>query len=161
MLYAFNLAKEQGIDALAEDIKMRGVLRTPLTYSKGEIDNFLALIKNNMCNYIMAVACIALNENFGFGKVRLHRFKNAFAKATYDSVNLDYIGENYVTLEDYAAYLNSKYDLDIDASVVAVCQEHGNSNNGEYHMAKIEKVIEMLRREGYEDAAEYLEKKVS
>ena len=157
MLYAYQIAKEKGLEELEKDIKMRGILRAPLAYSKGDIDSFLEYLKTNFYNSIMSVACIALEDTFGFKKVRLKRFKEAFAKATTNMMDLDYIGENYVTLEDYAVYLNEKYDLDVEVEVVSVCQENANSAHPDYHMVKAERLIEIMREDGYEDAAAYLE----
>lgn len=157
ILYAYKIAKEKGIEELEKDIKMRGVLSIPLGYTKGDMDRFLEYLKTNFYNSIMSVACIALEETFGFKKTRLQRFKEAFAKATTDMMDLDYIGENYVTLEDYAVYLNDRYDLDIDVEVVSVCQENANANHPDYHMVKAERLIEVMRQDGYEDAAAYLE----
>ena len=157
MLYAYEIAKTKGLEELEKDIKMRGVLQVPLGYTKGDIDKFLEYLKTNFYNSIMSVACVALEETFGFKKTRLKRFKEAFAKATTNIVDLDYIGENYVTLEDYAVYLNERFDLDIDVKVASVCQENANSNNPNYHMVKVERLIEVMRQEGYEEAAEYLE----
>lgn len=157
MLYAYEIAKTKDLEELEKDIKMRGVLRVPLAYSKGDIDKFLEYLKTNFYNSILSVTCIALEETFGFKKTRLQRFKEAFAKATTDIVNLDYIGENYVTLEDYAVYLNDRFDLDIDVEVASVCRENANSNHPNYHMVKVERLLEVMREDGYEDAAAYLE----
>lgn len=157
ILYAYKMVKENGLEELEKDIKMRGVLRAPLSYSKGDIDKFLEYLKTNFYHSIMSVACIALENAFGFKKVRLKRFKEAFAKATTDMMDFDYIGENYVTLEDYAVYLNKEYDLDVDVEVVSACQENGNSAHPDYHMVKVERLIEVMREDGYEDAAAYLE----
>ena len=157
MLYAYKIAKEQGMEALEKDIRTRNILKMPLGYSMEDMDKFLEYLKTNFYNSIMSVACIALEETFGFKKVRLKRFKEAFAKATTDVMDLDYIGENYVTLEDYAVYLNEKYDLDIDVEVVEICQENANSKHPEYHMVKVERLVEMMKQDGYKEAAEYLE----
>lgn len=157
MLYAYEIAKTKGLEELEKDIKMRGVLRVPLAYSKGDIDKFLEYLKTNFYNSILSVTCIALEETFGFKKTRLQRFKEAFAKATTNIADLDYIGENYVTLEDYAVYLNERFDLDIDVKISSVCQENANSNHPNYHMVKVERLLEVMREDGYEDAAAYLE----
>lgn len=52
-----------------------------------------------------------LHDTFGFGQKRLQQFMTEFDKATSDLMNLDYMGEHYVTLagyEDAAAYLERK-----------------------------------------------------
>lgn len=160
MLYAFNIVKKEGIEALEKDIKTRGVLCTPLRYTQGEIDKFIGYLKTNFYNTMLAVSCIALEEAYGFKKTRLQRFRKAFMKATEETLDLDYIGENYVTMEDYAVYLNNLYDLGIDVEVVSVCQKNGNENNPQYHVPKVEILVERMREAGYKEAADWLEKKL-
>lgn len=136
---------------------MRGVLQAPLGYTKGDMDRFLEYLIANFYTVVISVACIALEDAFGFKKTRLQRFKDAYEKASDDTMDLDYIGENYVTLEDYAVYLNDRFELDIDAEAMCVFQESRNTRNPNYHMVKVERLIEVMRQEGYEEAAEYLE----
>lgn len=161
MLYAYKLAKEEGIEALEKDIKTRGVLCTPLRYTKGEIDKFLEYLKTNFYHTMLSVFCIALEEVYGFKKTRLQRFKKAFMNVAERTLDLDYIGENYVTMEDYAVYLNEQYDLGVDVEVVSVCQQNENENNPQYHVPKVEILVERMRQAGYKEAAEWLEKKVA
>ncbi len=161
MIYAYNLVKEKGIEGLERDMKLRNVLRAPMKFTASQIEEFWDMLSRNLYNTIMTVTGIALHEEFGFGKDRLHRWKKAFDRATVNATDMDYIGTNYVTLEDYAVYLNSKYDMGIDTDVVAVCQDSNNDTNPAYHMCKVDRLIEIMRKDGYEDAAEYLEKKVS
>lgn len=161
MIYAYNIVKEKGIEGLSADMKARNLLRAPIKYTESQLREFWNMLTKNLYNTIMTVNCIALHEEFGFGKERLHRWKEAFDKATLEAMDLDYVGMNYVTLEDYAVYLNKKYDLGIETDVVAVCQENDNANNLDYKMVKVERLVEMMKQDGYKEAAEYLEKKVS
>lgn len=160
MIYAYNIVKKQGIEALEKDMRMRNVLRAPLKFTASQIQEFWDTLSTNLYQTFSTVTCIALHEEFNFGKERLQRFKRAFDKATTDATNLDYIGVNYVTLEDYGVYLNSKYNLGIDTGVLEVCQESHNSENPHYKMANMDRLIEMCRLDGREDIAEYLEKKI-
>lgn len=159
MIYAYNTVKEKGIEGLERDMKLRNVMRAPMKFTASQIEEFWGFLSKNLYNTVITVAGIALHEEFGFGKDRLQRWKKAFDRATVDATDLDYIGTNYVTLEDYAVYLNSKYDLGIDTDVVAVCQESENDTNPNYRMCKVDRLIEIMRQDGYEDAADYLEKK--
>ena len=70
----------------------------------------------------MAVWFMALNTAFGFGKKRFARLKEAFDKHTRDVMDFDYLGNHYVSLEDYANYLNKKYgcDIDVDLSLIHI-----------------------------------------
>lgn len=75
-------------------------------------------------------------------------------------MNLDYMGEHYVTLEDYAVELNQKYDLRLDVIRAALATDMADKQDA--RVGKVDKVtgiINALRLAGYEDAAVYLERK--
>lgn len=83
-----------------------------------------------------------------------------FTQATEDVRNLDYMGEHYVRLEDYAIELNKKYDLGLDVIKAAVETEMFDENNPKYrNVDKVTGIINALRLAGHEDAAAYLESK--
>ena len=44
MAYALRLAKEKGIDALEEDLKMRNAIDLPLRVSKADLDKFRTML---------------------------------------------------------------------------------------------------------------------
>ena len=41
MIYALNIAKKDGVDALESDIRKRGFTRAPLKFSQKDIDEFI------------------------------------------------------------------------------------------------------------------------
>lgn len=159
MLYAANLVKRGGIEALESDIKKRGLLKTPLAYTDKQIDEFWKELSSNLYATMTCVTGMVLHDVFGFGKQRLHKFREEFQKATNASLDLDWLGNHYATLEDYAVYLNEKYDLGLDVARIAVCQEsHDEKEN--YRMANIDRVLAELKSNGFEEAAEFLERKM-
>ena len=79
---------------------------------------------------------------------------------TKNATNLDYLGEHYVTLEDYAVYLNEEFDLGIDTARVATCQESYDEHDERFRAVDIEEVLKVLREDGYEEAAEFLQGKL-
>ncbi|GAB5611652.1 hypothetical protein JCM37173_21780 [Allocoprococcus similis] len=87
-------------------------------------------------------------------------FKEKFDELTKNATNLDYLGEHYVTLEDYAVYLNEEFDLGIDTARVATCQESYDEHDERFRAADIEEVLKVLREDGYEEAAEFLQGKL-
>lgn len=159
MLYAANLVKRDGLEALESDIKKRGLLKTPLAYTDKQIDEFWKELSSNLYATMTCVTGMVLHDSFGFGKQRLHKFREEFLKATKISLDLDWLGQHYATLEDYAVYLNGKYDLGLDVARISVCQEsHDEKEN--YRMANIDRVLSELKSNGYEEAAEFLERNI-
>lgn len=160
MVYACRLAQEQGIDALVKDIKRRGVLKADIVYKDTQVQEFWdQLSKNIYTNMITAVLWV-LYDKYGFRKERLNKFKKAYDEAVKITLDLDYMGEHYVTLEDYAVELNSKYNMGIDVNHVALCEEMCDKKDPNYREYKhINGVIAALMAAGYTDAAAYLESK--
>lgn len=161
MGYALKIVKEQGIEALEKEINMRGFWRTPLKMSKQEHDNFVLYVTQNMYHTMLTVVGMVLHDELGFAKKRLLKFKEKFDKLTMTAFDFDYAGQHYVTLEDYAVYLNEKANLGIDVARVAVCQEVSSEEKERKNMADVNGLIVAMRNAGFEDAAEWLEKKVS
>lgn len=106
MIYALNIAKSDGIEALESDIRKRGVTRAPMKFKQKDIDEMLEFMSKNLYQTSMSVWFMTLNEVYGFGKKRLKRLKDAFDKNTSILMDFDYIGNHYVDLEDYANFLN-------------------------------------------------------
>lgn len=157
---AYNLAKTKGIEALGKDLKIRNVLKVDIGVPEKLMrEQFEYLSANVYANTMTSVAW-TLHDVFGFGKERIHKFKKAFDKVVKDSYDLDYLGEHYVRLEDFALELNKKYDLGIDYMRVAVSQELLDEDREAYRMCKIDRVLQELRENGYEDAAFFIEKKL-
>lgn len=160
MLYAVNVVKESDLEALEKDIKKRGVLKAPLAYTDKQIDEFWNQLSANLYATMTCVTGMVLHDEFGFGKQRLHKFREEFQKATNASLDLDWLGDHYVTLEDYAVYLNEKYDLGLDVARIAACQESHDEKGKACRMANLDKVLSELKENGFEDAAKFIEGKM-
>lgn len=160
MLYALNVAKEHGVDYLEKEIKKRGVIKSPLAYTDKQIDEFWEQLSANLYATMTCVTGMVLHSAFGFGKQRLQKFREEFLNATNKTIDLDWLGEHYVTLEDYAVELNGKYNLGLDVARIAVCQESHDKGNEKYKMADMSHVLVELKEHGFEDAAEFLERKM-
>ena len=160
MVYACRIVQEKGIDALVQDIKRRGVTKVDLYCTDKVLDDTWNGISENIFNNILITALYVLHNENKFGKDRLNKFLDAFQKATDILLDLDYMGEHYATLEDYAVEINQKYKLGLDADRAAAYMDVADKKNPEYKNYKnVNGIINALRLAGYEDAAEFLESK--
>ena len=159
-ILAYNMVKEKGIDALEKDIKLRNILHVDVKVNGKTLREDYNLIARKTVMNIMSSALWALHDTFGFGRKRLMRYKEAFENVVKDVCDLDYLGERYVRLEDFAVELNERYNLGIDVECVAACQDVYDKRDPEYRSCKIDRVLQELRNGGYKEAAEFIEQKL-
>ena len=159
MLYALNIAKKDGIDALEKEIKKRGFFRISIGLPQKDYDEILDFLVQNLHNTYKTVAGITLHDTFGFGKKRLTDFEIAFDRKTRDATDFDYLGQHYVTLEDYATQLNEEFGMHIDVERVSKCQQCYKGEEAK-EMADVRELIKVLRDGGFEDAATFIEEKI-
>ena len=160
ILYAHKLVKEKGIEALEEDIRMRGFFSVPLALSKDEREKFILNVSSNLYATTLTVVCMVLRDQLGFGKKRLHRFKKHFDEVSETVFDFDQMGQHYVTLEDYAVYLNSEFGLGLDVERIAACQETSYTEKEYKDMADVNALIRDLKQAGFTDAGEWLESRI-
>ena len=159
MIYAYNIAKKDGLEALENDIKVRNVLKAPMKFTSVQINDFWEMLSKNMYNNMLTSAAYTLHRYFGFGKKRLQDYKDKWNEVVNGTIDLNYLGNHFVTVEDYAVELNKDYDLGIDAEVVAVCQySHDKEDKNYRNRQYLDGIINSLALNGYHDAAEFLRK---
>ena len=101
-----------------------------------------------------------LHDTFGFGQKRLQQFMTEFDKAAANLMSLDYMGEHYVTLEDYAVELNQKYNLGLDVIKATLATDMADKQDARVgNVDKVTGIINALRLAGHENAAAYLKSK--
>ena len=157
---AFQKAKNDGLDALEKDIKKRNILKADLNITEKSMDELFGELSKNLYNNTLTAVAWTLHDVYGFGKKRIHEFKKSFDKTVQDTLDLDYMGEHYVKLEDFAVELNEKYNLGIDITRVSFCQESYDEKEEKYRMCKVQTVIKELQENGFGDAAKFLEEKI-
>lgn len=160
MVYACRLAQEQGVDALVKTVKQRGVTKVDITASDKQLNDMWGALSDNIGQNMLTTAVWVLHDAFGFGQKRLQQFITEFDKATANLMRLDYMGEHYVTLEDYAVELNQKYDLGLDVIKATLATDMADKQDARFgNVDKVTGIINALRLAGHEDAAAYLESK--
>lgn len=157
---AYNIAKTEGIEALEKELRMRNVLKIDIKVPGNKMREYFEEISRNLYHNTMTAVAWTLHDIYGFGKKRIKEFKDNFDKTVQDTLDLDYLGEHYVKMEDFAHDLNAKYDLGIDCNRVAACQELHDEKDANYRMCQIDRVLEELHKNGFKEAAEFIEKKL-
>jgi hypothetical protein len=79
---AYRLYKEEGAEALEKEIRFRNTTHINSPLLAKEIDKSIDEIKWHTIQTVMAMAIGVLYSEFGFGKKRIERFRDAFTEAT-------------------------------------------------------------------------------
>lgn len=161
MIYAFNIVKEGGIEKLEEDIRRRNILRSPMKFTSKQIEEYYEELSVNLYNNMLTTFLYTLNDEFGYGIEQLKAFKEALDKNIACTLDLDYMGEHYIKLEDYAKELNEKFSVGIDVSRVAMSQDSYDDKDEKFRTCRVEAVLKELRENGFAEAAKFLQKKTT
>ena len=94
MLYAYNYAREHGLDALEDEIKLRRITNLPTKVSTKALNECVVNIKNNVTDTFVLLLVQTLQDEFGFGQKRLKRAIDRFEQKA------SCLGENYLTWQD-------------------------------------------------------------
>lgn len=157
---AFKKAKEEGLEALERDIKKRNIIKADLNIPERSMDELFGELSRNLYHNTMTAVGWTLHDVYGFGKKRIQDFKKSLDKTVQDTLDLDYMGEHYVKLEDYAIELNERYDIGINIDRIAVCTESYDEKDPKYRTCKVDKVIKELKENNFLEAAAFLERKL-
>ena len=160
MKYCYELVMEKGVEALGAEIRKRGITQLPLYVKTEKIDQIWLNIKEGLKNNFLHLVLWILHTDCKFGKKRLTQFFETFNGALEASFDLDYMGEHYVRLEDFAIEIKEKFNFDIDIEKIAATTAITDERNPNYHFLKVEEVIKNLRESGYGDAADFLQAKI-
>ena len=111
MAYALRIAKEKGIDALEEDLKMRNAIGLPVGVDRKALNQFTENVKFNTVDTMVILMAVTLHDEFGFGEKRVQR---AIDRFMFKANCLD---EDYTTWQEQIDIL--KDELGIELSIRA------------------------------------------
>ena len=111
MVFALQIVKSGGVEALEEEIRKRNLSGLHLLVPQSELDKAKVKITYRAMDILSAVGMLVLHDKFGFGKKRCNRFKHWLIEKT-DAL-LDPKME--VSLEDYVRTIGE--ELGIDATI--------------------------------------------
>ena len=106
MSYALKYVKENGIEALENELKRRGAYNIPIRISDKDLKVFTDNAKMMLLDTVLILASMTLHDEFGFGKERLQRFIKRF------NFKAECIGEDYTTWQDQIDILKEECGLE-------------------------------------------------
>lgn len=74
MAFALRIAREKGVDELEKEIARRNISGINARLTHQEIDQASDRIKQMVLDTVLAMSCMTLHDEFGFGKNRLIQF---------------------------------------------------------------------------------------
>lgn len=83
---AYRIMKDDGPEALEQEMKFRNITRVNSRLTAKEIDTGIDDIKRITIETVLTMAAGVLYSEFGFGKKRIERFRDVFMETT-DSLN--------------------------------------------------------------------------
>lgn len=74
MAYALKIAREKGIDGLAEELRMRNILQMPIGIRREDVRK----ADYQLTQFILLETLVTLRDEFDFGKKRAKQFRDRF-----------------------------------------------------------------------------------
>lgn len=107
MAYALRIAQKEGVEGLEKELKRRGITGINLPVSHKEIDKELEKIKMQVLDTVLAMSCMVLRSDFGFGKRRLDKFKEQF------NFNTECLMDGHITWADILETIKDEVGIEL------------------------------------------------
>lgn len=107
IVYAYNLVKNKGIEALELDIKNRNITDCPVGISEKDMNAFVENVRMNVVDTFLIMNCVVLQDEFDFGKKRIERFIARF------NSKAEVLSDNYASWDDYREQLSRELKIDL------------------------------------------------
>lgn len=153
LAYALDIVKAGGVEALEKEIEIRGAHFVPLELTEEKRIKLGEVLSNRIIATMVPTIMFVLSNNFGFGKVRLLRWKDEFMKLCNMMAHCDPMGMPYETTRDYANVLHDKYGLEFDWDTI---DEVEADNATLPQLCQIDYVIDLLEEKGQKEAAKII-----
>ena len=111
MAYALRIAKEKGIDALEEDLKMRNAIDLPCRVSKADLSKFSENVKYNIVFYIKVLMAVTMHDEFGFGNKRIKQMFKRF------DLKAECLADDYTTWDEQVSIIAEECGIDMKQDV--------------------------------------------
>ena len=78
MAYALKVARERGIDGLAQELKFRNCTQLPANITVRAMEECITNIKNQTIDTVIVLMAATLHDEFGFGEKRVQKAIDRF-----------------------------------------------------------------------------------
>ena len=112
MVFALNIVKKGGVEALEEEIKLRRLSGLHIMVPQKELEKSKHIITQRTIEMILVIGCLTLRDEFGFGETRLQRWLNRFWSKTNCIVD----PKCGVTEMDYLQVLKDETGIELSIS---------------------------------------------
>ena len=112
LVYALDIVRNGGVEALEEEIRLRRLQGISLNISAKELEAAKRQITRRTVDVVCAAACLTLHDAFGFGQQRTLKFMRRFESKIDAAVD----PTSGVTLEDYLAAVKDEMGIDLQVS---------------------------------------------
>lgn len=151
LAYAIEIVEKGGIEALKTELKVRNAYFIPMEISKRKAAEVSEMLAHRILATFVPTVMFSLNQEFGFGKDRLLRWKDAFIGLCDMMDATDPFGCNYETARDYAEVLKDKYDIEFDWDTIDETIGVNQKRKGQF--CDVDYVINFLEEKGQAEAA--------
>lgn len=158
MAYALKIAKEDGLEELERQVKMRGYLRASVKFTREELYQSIQNVSERVYNNMLTMWYAVFHDRLGYGGKRLHQLKQWFDEKVYIVGEQSPMGHKWATFEDYAEEANRLYNLGIDLDKIRETQIINEQD--EVKKVYADEVIGWLRTHGFPEASEAVHKEI-
>ena len=158
MAYALQIAKKDGLEELERQVKLRGLLKVSMKFSKDELYQSAQNISERVYNNMLTIWYAVFHDRLGFGGKRIRQLKEWFDEKVYLVGERSPMGHHWATFEDYGEEANRLYDLGIDLGKLRETQ----AINAEDEVVRVhaDSVIGWLAEHGFPEASEAVKKEI-
>lgn len=108
MMNALRIVEEGGVDALKEDLRMRGFFQVKAVITPKEMKEFESNIIQRVQKVILVFALSVLRDEFGFGPKRANQFMKRF------NAKCGGIAEGYLTWQEQLGVLEDEIGIKVE-----------------------------------------------
>lgn len=152
---------EEAVEVLKKDVQKRRTLKCTIRYTPEELELSEKRITDRIYNSVLCMVYAALHDVFGWGLIRLTKFKHAFDQKVYSVSEKDGMNQTWAKMSDYAVEANkiAGWSIDIDKVMETEYINRQNDVIQGVHV-RADDVENWIRKNGTEELAVAFYRKV-
>ena len=147
-----QMIRDHGYEAAKQMLVNRVGAKCSVIIKQEEWDKSITALQEAVANAYLTLVFTTLHDRYGWGSVRLKRFKDFFDASAAICYATDMHGKRYVTVRSCAEDMNRIADLGLDLETI--WDTEVTSTSLSTRLASVDKIIGFLREHGQEKAAQ-------